>query len=139
MEVTHAPQQRLVIRDHCVTEAEGVTFPYANRATSLVSLVLNLTRLQTRVGGFKASSCTPRVLHQHPALHQHPWPLCAGSTPWHTASAPLTLRAGSTPAHPRSAPPPLRAGSMPPASAHWVSVPRSARRVDVVLVLVPPR
>ena len=107
LEVTHAPQQRLVIRDHCVTEAEGVTFPYANRATSLVSLVLNLTRLQTRVGGFKASSCTPRVLHQHPALHQHPWPLCAGS--------------------------------MLPASAHWVSVPRSARRVDVVLVLVPPR
>ena len=43
------------------------------------------------------SSCTLRVLHQHPALHQRPWPLRAGSTPRHTASAPLTLRTGSMP------------------------------------------
>ena len=146
-----------VIRDHRVTK--GVT--------SRTKPVLNLPSLQTRVGEFhlpspspRASRCSscpppPRVLHQHPALRQRPWPLRAGSTPPHAALAPLTLRAGSTPAHAGStpahagsAPPPvrralgrcprpLRTGSASPTlRAVWMHpAPASAP----VLVLVPPR
>ena len=107
-----------VIRDHRVTK--GVT--------SRTKPVLNLPSLQTRVGGFhlpspsprvsRCSSCPPppRVLHQHPALRQRPWPLRAGLTPPHAALAPLTLRTGSTPAHAGSAPPPL-------CGTRWVDVP----------------
>ena len=107
---SHA-QQRHVIRDHCVTEAEGVTLPYANpnRVSSHVSLVLNLTRLQTRVGRFKL----------HP---QGPAPL---PRPASTPLAPACWV--NAPAHCIGASDPVRWVN---ARAYRVSTPSPARCVD---------
>ena len=149
-EVTHAPQQHHVIRDHRVTR--GVTSPTQPQVTCF-SCPQPYPRFKREWVAQRASRCSsfqaapPRVLHHHhPALRQFPWPLRAGSMPLHAASAPLTCALGQRPRtlgqHPRPCalgryPRPLRTGSASPARrAVWTHpAPASAP----MLVLVPPR